>query len=45
MTIKGEIREDEILDEKIMLHIDDPDPDHPLDKAAWIMGRPVEVRP
>lgn len=43
ITDSDEIRADEILDGKLMIHIDDPDGDHPLDKKAWIWGYPVEV--
>ena len=37
------IRCDEIHDGKLMFHVDAEEPDHPLDKKAWIWGIPVEV--
>lgn len=41
----GEIRETEGVPDEgfVMFHIDHPDAEHPLDKAAWIWGKTVEV--
>lgn len=40
---EGEIRVDEI-GEKTYFHIDAKDPDHPLEKQALIICKPVRVR-
>lgn len=42
MTETKEVREN-FVGGKLWIHIDD-DPDHPLEKEAWMKGYPVKVR-
>lgn len=40
-----EVRVDEVWGgDRLVIHQDAADPDHPLEKSALIVGKPVEVR-
>lgn len=46
----GEIRVDTLFEDapdggRLMFHIDADEGDHPLEKKAWIWGKPVRVLP